>query len=86
MENVCASFYEKHLNEDETSVGTFIQAKHLKASAIGSEIKVHAQITDQEEKLMHFSIDVYQGEQLIASGDHTRAKVTIERFLNSVLT
>ncbi|MBG9981525.1 thioesterase family protein [Aerococcaceae bacterium DSM 111020] len=86
MENVCASLYEDYLSEGETSVGTMIQAKHLKASSVGSVIKVHGVITEQEDKQMRFSIDVHQGYQLIATGEHTRAKVMIERFKKSILS
>lgn len=85
MEETAWGLLKEHLESDDTSVGTAIEMKHLKASAPGSDIIIEAKLTDLNEKTAQFDITATQQDQTIALATHTRAIVSVERFLNSVL-
>lgn len=80
-ENTCMDLSAPLINEGETTVGTAIEFKHLKASLIGADIEVSAVIDNQEGKKIVFSFDLYDNQKLIGTGTHTRYVVKIESFL-----
>lgn len=83
-ENTCMLLCESLVGEGETTVGTFIDIDHLKASKIDSEIEVQATIIKQDNRKINFSFEMYEKGKLIAKGNHTRVIVQIERFMSHI--
>ena len=83
-ENTCMLLSADLINEEETTVGTAIDFKHLKASLIGATINVEATLEEQKGKKINFTFNMYDGEKLIGKGTHTRYIVEVESFLSHI--
>ena len=71
--------------EGSTTVGTEINVKHLKASAIGAEITVTATLTGIEGRKRIFSIEAKdEKNNVIGTAEHQRFVVDIERFMSKL--
>ncbi|MBG9987591.1 thioesterase family protein [Aerococcaceae bacterium DSM 111176] len=85
MEETAAGAIEESLPEGQTSVGISIEAKHLKASAIGSTVSVTATVNELTDKKAVYSIVASQNDLVIGTAEHTRAIVQVDRFMEGVL-
>ncbi|UQF12040.1 thioesterase family protein [Vagococcus lutrae] len=81
-ENACHQLVE--LAAGETSVGTFIELNHLRASRIPEEIKIDVKDVTREGNRFSFIFEIRDSSQLIATGKHQRAVVDVDRFLSSI--
>ncbi|MBO0440963.1 thioesterase family protein [Candidatus Enterococcus ikei] len=84
VENTSKEYLHKELAPEETSVGTLIDAKHLRPSKVGAEIIVKVKVESQETSKINFSFTVFDGEQIVASGIHQRAVILTDVFLNKL--
>ncbi|MBP2099687.1 thioesterase family protein [Enterococcus rivorum] len=82
IENTAKEAISSDLTEKESSVGSFIETKHLKPSKVGAEITVQVIIDSREEKKVNFSFEVFDGNDLIGNGNHQRVVILTELFLN----
>ena len=81
MENTAMRSIEGDLNEEETTVGTFIQADHLKASVVGENLICHSIATEQNGREITFEVKVTDAKQnLVGRAIHKRFVVKKERF------
>jgi len=80
-ENTCMTLSESLLEENETTVGSFIEFKHLKPSSIGANILVKSKIIDKDGKRINYSFELYDNEILIGVGRHNRVIVNKTNFL-----
>ena len=78
IEEVAKNLMSSDLINTESSVGTYVT---LKASPIGAEVQVRVTLTEREGRKYNFTAEAYQGDTLIAKGDHTRFVVDKSRFL-----
>ncbi|MFD2387804.1 thioesterase family protein [Enterococcus rivorum] len=78
IENTAKEAISSDLTEKESSVGSFIETKHLKPSKVGAEITVQVIIDSREEKKVNFSFEVFDGNDLIGNGNHQRVVILTE--------
>jgi predicted thioesterase len=65
-----------------TSVGTRVRLDHLKASPVGSPVRVTATVTRVDGRLIGFEVVAEHGDgTLVGHGEVTRVVVDRERFL-----
>lgn len=83
MESVAKEVIEKDLEEGKTTVGIEVDIQHLKATAIGKAIRVKATLIDQKKTILFYEVEAYEGENLIGKGEHKRAIVDIEKFMEN---
>lgn len=83
-ENTCVTLCSSPLSETQTTVGTFIEFKHIKASLVGAEIMVIANIEESTEKKICFSFEMFDKDCLIGKGKHERVIVTTSSFLSHI--
>lgn len=69
------------LEEGMTSVGTFMQVSHDKASPLGAQIEILSTLMAQEGRKLIFRVEAYQDGVCIGKGDHERFIVQAEKFL-----
>lgn len=81
VENTAKEYLHKQLTSEETSVGSFIEANHLKPSPVGAEISVEVSVTSKEKAKINFSFNVFEDDKLVANGNHQRVVVLTEQFL-----
>lgn len=84
VENTAKEYLHKELASEETSVGTVINAKHLRPSKVGANILVKVKVDSQETSKINFSFDVFDNEELVATGIHQRAVILTDVFLDKL--
>lgn len=81
MENTAMKLLSD-LPEGETSVGTLMDVRHLKASGVGETITCKAELTGQEGRKYTFALEATnQHGEIIGQGIHERFAVNVERFM-----
>lgn len=70
------------LAEGETSVGISMDVSHDAPSVQSARIRVIAQLKEQKKKLRIFRVSAWMNEICIGQGDHVRAIVNAERFMD----
>lgn len=84
MENTAMELIE--LTSNESSVGTSINAQHLKASAVGEKVICHATLTATEGRKYSFEIVVVNNKnEEVGRAIHNRFVVDKERFMEKLL-
>ena len=73
---------EPLLTQGRTTVGTRVELEHRSASAVGSVVRVTAQLVHADGRLLRFLVAASdEGDRLLATGEITRVVVDVERFL-----
>lgn len=80
MEEVSAKCLSAFLEQDMTSVGTYISSTHVSATPLSMKVKAIAKITSVEGKKVSFQITAFDEKGLIGEGTHERFIVNRERF------
>lgn len=77
----CAAVAEE-LTDDQTSVGTRVSLEHRTASAVGEAVRVTANVTHRDGRLLRFEVVAVDScEQTIGYGEVTRVVVDRDRFM-----
>lgn len=84
MENAAMKAVAEALPEGSTTVGTEMNASHIKASALGAEITATAVVTEVEGRKITFNVGARDGESLIGEGTHTRFIVDRVKFMSKL--
>lgn len=84
VENTAKEYLHKELAPEETSVGTAIEARHLRPSKVGAKIIVKVKVESQEKSKINFSFNVFDNEQIVATGTHQRAVILTDVFLDKL--
>ena len=78
----CAAVADE-LDEAGTSVGTRVSLEHLKASAVGEEVSVQAEVVHRDGRLLRFQVTATDARgRLVGQGEVTRVVVDRERFMS----
>lgn len=80
MEKAACCCVASYMENDETTVGTEMNVKHLSASPVGSDIRAEAELTEVNGRELVFSVKAYDNCGLIGEGTHKRFLVFGERF------
>ena len=80
-EGACVDALEDQLEPGETSVGTWAEVEHLKASPIGATVCAHATLIGHHGRRLEFRVAVDQDGDQVALIKHRRLLVDRERFL-----
>lgn len=80
MEAVSADLAQKYLNPERTTVGIFLEVEHLRPCGKGVEVTAHSEITDANEKIVQFKMEVFLGETLLGRAIHKRAIINRKEF------
>ena len=78
----CAAVADE-VDGSSTSVGTRVSLEHLRASAVGEEVRVTAQVVHRDGRLLRFQVDATDsGDRLVGQGEVTRVVVGRDRFMS----
>jgi fluoroacetyl-CoA thioesterase len=70
------------LPPEQTSVGIRVELEHLRATPIGSAVRVRVELVAVEERQLRFQVTATDGAgQVVGRGTVTRAVVDRDRFL-----
>lgn len=84
FENTCKELLSLYLTEEDTSVGIFASFDHVAPSKQGDVICINVKVINIEKRVVSFSIEAFDGDKLISSGNHKRCIVNKERFLTKL--
>ncbi|WP_375180145.1 thioesterase family protein [Enterococcus rotai] len=84
VENTAKEYLHKQLAPEETSVGTLIEARHLRPSVVGAQMTVKVKVASQEKTKINFSFEVFDNGQVVATGIHQRAVILTDVFLEKL--
>jgi len=79
MENAAINAIE--LPEDQSSVGTYIDIKHIAATPIGMKVWAEAEVVEVDGRKVVFEIEAYDEIEKIGEGRHERYIINNEKFL-----
>ena len=83
MEGCAAESVADSLEYGLTTVGTFIQVKHLAATPVGMEVCCKSILKEIDGRALRFEIEAWDESGLIGSATHERFIVVAEKFLQN---
>ncbi len=84
MENAAMKAVAEALPEGSTTVGTEMNASHIKASGMGAKITATAVVTEVEGRKITLNVGARDEAGLIGEGVHTRFIVDREKFMSKI--
>ena len=84
MENAAMLAVRDSLPEGSTTVGVEMQTSHIKASALGANIKASATLVEVDGRRLTFDVKAWDEKGTIGEGRHVRFVVDRERFLSKL--
>jgi predicted thioesterase len=81
MEKACLELLLPYLPQEENSVGTEVNIKHLKATPLGMIVKCEAVLIKTEGKKAFFSVRAWDEEGEIGTGFHIRYIILTKEFM-----
>lgn len=82
MEETCRLLLKEEFLQDEEwdSVGTLVNIRHLKATPVGAEIKLKAEIVNVNNRRVTFEVDAVDKIEKIGEGIHERTIINVPEF------
>lgn len=68
------------LEDDERSVGTFVEVEHLAPAPEGFEVVCRARVIRVDGPVVTFQVDAHDPVEKIARGLHRRRIINVDRF------
>lgn len=84
MEKTCMLSVAEILPKEQSTVGTLVNIKHLKASKKGETIKCTSKLIEIDRRRLVFEVEARDGGGLIGHGIHERFIVDIDKFLAKI--
>lgn len=84
MERTALKCVQRHLPEDYTTVGTYVEVRHLNPAPVNSVIRVNAKLIGKEGRRLIFEVKAFYKDTLIGEGRHERFIVNREKFLDKI--
>lgn len=82
MEGAACEALEGLLTDDQTTVGTELNIKHISATPVGMEVRAEATVTAVEGKCISFRVEAFDEAGMIGEGTHKRVIIASQRFLD----
>ena len=81
MEEASYKCIDKFLEEGQSSVGTYLDVKHVAATPVGMKAYAEAEIIEIDGRRVVFSVEAYDEKGLIGEGKHERFIINSEKFV-----
>ena len=81
MENTAMTSVAPYLSDDEATVGTELNIKHLSATPIGCTVTCQSELTEIDGRKLTFKVTASDSKGIIGEGTHTRFVIKTEKFL-----
>ncbi len=80
LEWACIELIAPHLDEGEGSLGIHVDVSHQAATPPGMTITVDTTLERVEKRILTFTVQAHDGQDLICRGSHRRAIIDVQRF------
>lgn len=84
MERVSHQLLAKSLPEGYSSVGVMVNIRHLAPTPVGEEVQITTEITAVEGSHIMFTVQAWDRNEQVGSGQHERVVIDEARFLKRV--
>ena len=84
LEYACRDAIAPCLDEDERSVGTFLEVEHLAPVPEGLTVTCRGRVILVDGPVVTFQVDAHDGLELVAKGLHRRRIIDVDRFARRV--
>lgn len=84
MENAAMKTVATFLPEGSTTVGSQMDALHIKPSPIGNKVSATAILINIDNRKLTFSVQAKDGDDIIGEGTHIRFIVDKIKFMNKL--
>lgn len=84
IEGTCIGTVKPFLPEGWETVGTTFDIKHLAATPVGMTVRVVAEVTEVNGKMLTFGVKAYDEMDKICEGTHGRAIIDLAKFMGRV--
>jgi predicted thioesterase len=84
LEEAASLAVQPALAQEQTTVGVWVEMRHLAATPIGMRVAASAELLEVDERRLRFRIQAHDERELVAEGTHERAIVNRARFLERV--
>lgn len=81
MEESAYKCIDKYLEEGQSSVGTYLDVKHLAATPVGMVVYAESEVVEVDGRKVVFSVKAYDEKGIIGEGKHVRFIVFSEKFV-----
>ncbi|MCX8023764.1 MAG: thioesterase family protein [Thermanaerothrix sp.] len=69
-----------YLDEGQTSVGTWVNVRHLAATPLGMQVRFRAELIVVEGRRLRFRVEAWDEVEKVAEGEHERFIIDRARF------
>lgn len=81
MEDAARHLVDSRLEPGHMTVGVNLNITHLAPTPIGMQVTAKAELTGIEGRRLTFKVEAYDEREKIGEGTHSRAIITLERFM-----
>ena len=81
MENTAFKSVQPYLEENQGTVGTLLNVKHVAATPVGMEVRCETKLVEIDRKRLVFEVKAFDACGLIGEGLHERFIVDNEKFM-----
>ncbi len=81
MERVARDLMERNLPEGYSSVGAWVEVRHLAATPVEAKVRVACEITALDGRKVDFRVEAWDEVEKIGEGRHQRMAIDVARFL-----
>jgi len=84
MENAALNCAQLNLSSELSTVGTYVNVKHVAATPIGQKVTATATLVSIEGKKLEFRVEAFDELEKIGEGMHGRYIIDAAKFLEKV--
>ncbi len=84
MEQVAFRLLEEHLPEGSSSVGIWVDIRHLAATPVGENVRVHCEVVEAANGRVTFNLQAWDEHEKVGEGKHQRVIIDPVRFMRRV--
>ena len=81
MEHAARDLLERNLPEGSSSVGVWVDVRHLAATPVGGQVRAMCEITEVDGRRINLSVEAWDEVEKIGEGRHQRVIIDVARFL-----
>ncbi len=81
MERVARDLMERNLPEGYSSVGVWVDVRHLAATPVEAKVRVACEVIEIDGRKVDFRVEAWDEIEKIGEGRHQRVAIDVSRFL-----
>jgi fluoroacetyl-CoA thioesterase len=83
-EVACGKLVQDRLEPGQITVGSRVLINHLGPSKVGAELVIRATLVKRDRNRFTFAVRIEDGERTVATVEHERAAVSVEKIMKAL--